>query len=183
MEVAAAAVAFVSFGIEIARGTIAYLDAIDDRDGALHAVAQRARRLRTQFETINFAIRDQDVEHQLPGDNVRACIADCENHLRPLEEFLIEISDAPPTLTTGLGSRTSRTKEIIDRIKKKGLYPFKRSKILTLEKRLEGANLALDIALTTLNLCAFHYHCFSMFSKLTVGSQFLIVDRPERCFD
>ncbi|KAJ9143736.1 hypothetical protein NKR23_g6340 [Pleurostoma richardsiae] len=151
MEVAAAAAGFISLGIQVAGGVVTYLDAVKARQQDLEAATERARQLHVQLQTIESATRAPDAQHQEMTNNVRVCATECKKRLKLLEDFLVEISGCRSSAASSSGSL--RLKESVEWIKQNGTYPFKRRNIETLEKRLEGANEALQVALMTLNVC------------------------------
>lgn len=152
MEVAASVAGLISLGIQVTGGLFAYIDAFTDRDGDLHATSKRISLLHSQLQTIESISQFSEAKHQYAAGSVRACIIECEIQLKPLEDFLLEEGGGQLVCSKTSDSNGSKLKEAVARIKKKGTYPFKRSKVEALKRRLDDATNALGTALTTLNL-------------------------------
>ncbi|KAJ9141639.1 hypothetical protein NKR23_g7786 [Pleurostoma richardsiae] len=152
LSVTTAVTGFVSLGIQVVGGLVTYLDAIKDREDDLRAANDRVQQLHRQIKTVNTVTEQIGVQHLGASDDVKHCIVSCEKQLKELEDFLVEIGGGQQVTQTTPVPRSSRLKDAIEQIKKKGSYPFRRSKIKMLRTRLDNTVDALQTALITLDL-------------------------------
>ncbi|KAJ9149793.1 hypothetical protein NKR23_g4090 [Pleurostoma richardsiae] len=153
ISITGTAAGLVSLGLQVVDGMTTYLNAVKGRKGDLDAATQQVQNLQNLIKVIERNVQTLKVEHQEPTAAVEGCMRDCTKQLGSFRDLIVKLADVspPPAASSAPPARLTIT-EAIKEMKKKAVYPFQRSKIEMLEKRLCNVVSALDSALAILNL-------------------------------
>ena len=137
----------VSLGLQVGGGIKTYLDALDCRDQDIASVRQQNDALAATLRVIETSqvLSQIESEHQESTAAVRGCLDSCRAELNTLDRLVTDLAGCSTSMAVGRRYR-------IKTQGKKALYPFNRSKLEELGKRLHNANATLQLGLQMLNM-------------------------------
>ncbi|KAI0864842.1 hypothetical protein F4860DRAFT_510599 [Xylaria cubensis] len=136
----------ISLGLQVAGGLSDYLDAVRGRTEELNSVKQHAAEMKDLLLTIKDLFPQLENDWPAPTTLIKRHVKSCDTEINALYALLSELSQPAPS------SSSIRLK--LAEQKKKLTYPFNRSHVSRLEKRLTKVNGALQMVLqvTELNI-------------------------------
>ncbi|KAI0551498.1 hypothetical protein F4679DRAFT_538184 [Xylaria curta] len=139
LSVAGLVFGVISFGLQVTGGLSDYLDAVRGRTEELNSAKQQALQMKDLLLTIRDLFPQVNKNWPAPAALIERHVKSCDTELSALYTLLSELSQ-PASSSSGIRLKISGQK-------KKLTYPFNRSHISCLEKRLTDANSALRTAL------------------------------------
>ncbi|KAJ3580099.1 hypothetical protein NPX13_g462 [Xylaria arbuscula] len=147
LSVAGVVFGVVSLGLQVADGLSKYLDGVRGRTEELNWTKQQGEELKNILLTIKDLI--PQIERNSPGSAplIERHVKSCDTELSALYTLVCKLSQSA---TTSTGIQRLATEHA-----RKLTYPFNRSHIVRLEKRLDRVNGTLQLALqvTTIHIC------------------------------
>ncbi|KAI0186443.1 hypothetical protein EV127DRAFT_438992 [Xylaria flabelliformis] len=146
LSVAGVVLGVVSLGLQVSSGLSDYLDAVRGRTEELNSVKQQAAEMKDLLLTIKDLFPQLENDWPAPTTLIKRHVKSCDTEISALYALLSELSQ---TASSSSGIRLKLAEQ-----KKKLIYPFNRSHVSRLEKRLTKVNGALQMALqvTELNI-------------------------------
>ncbi|KAK4163435.1 hypothetical protein QBC43DRAFT_319578 [Cladorrhinum sp. PSN259] len=134
----------VSLGLQISEGAFKYIDALKCRNEEIATARQQIDSLKELIQTIDMTSQQFQTGYPAVTTAVHNCIATCKTELMALENLVAELSGRNQSTTGARANLKGHGKRL--------MYPFERSKIEGLEKRLDQANGKLMLVLQTLGI-------------------------------
>ncbi|ETS86658.1 hypothetical protein PFICI_00486 [Pestalotiopsis fici W106-1] len=147
LAIAGLVIALVQGGFQLYAGISDYLDAVEARSEELDFARRQTLEMRRSLEIIEQLAPKLAPKHAASSSSLESFLRSCELDIKTLNDMLLEFTATGPS-GEGLRHRLHRAQVRA----KKLTFPFNRSKIDRLEKRLALANGNLLTALNTANL-------------------------------
>lgn len=140
----ASAAGFISLGLEVAKGLVWYVGAVQGRKDELEAVSRQVKDFNSSLDVIKNVSSSPARKHQLAGSKVQEALSAGMQDLKDLRQFLEKLKDDP---TQGPGFKVK-----LKQTGKRMVFPFHRESLDRLQQQLQRANASLSLAIQALQV-------------------------------